>query len=78
MNVEKMRRNLYRNVPDSIAKSFNPDFSVEDDVYTWIKDYDRKMHIKHNKKMELLVFKTYSFNDGLVRIQLVCKPDHVR
>ena len=72
MNLEKMRRNLVRNIPDNEERTFDPMKVTDLDVQEFFAQFNRKMVSKHGKNFkESTAFQSQEFDTNLVRVQLV-------
>lgn len=76
MNITKMRKNLARNVPDQVWRTFGAyENNFESKYHAWRDFFGRQMKIKHGDKLrEFSVYQTNDYDNdlgGLVRIQLM-------
>jgi hypothetical protein len=73
MNIEKMRRNLARQVPDTVRKTFSAfDDDHDQKYFAWVKWFGRMMEIKHGSRfVNVTIFRTEDFSGYNARFEMV-------
>lgn len=72
-SLDKMRRNLARDTPDAVWRSFNIDSpTIEQDLNQWRENWLRMMKLKHKgKNMQIEIFRSEMIDDPyMMRFQL--------